>query len=95
LFISRSSAPGVQAETIQNRVNAALKKTKGQPVLLVAEAINMGDSKKLAQSGVMICYWNDNLANQVRMIINRDAEKRERLAISAKLLGLRGIVTVL
>jgi hypothetical protein len=94
LFISRSSAPGVQAETIQDRVNAALKKTKGQPVLLVAEATNMGASERLAQSGVMISYWNDRGANHVRMIINRAAEKRERLTISSRLLRL-SIVSLL
>jgi hypothetical protein len=94
LFICRSSAAGVESETLKDRVEAALKKTKGQPVLLVAEATTMNASKTLAQSGVMISYWNDAQANQVRMFINRTAEKRERLNISARLLGLR-LVTVL
>jgi hypothetical protein len=94
LFISRSSAPGVPAETIQNRVNAALQKTKGQPVLLVADASNMDESRRLASSGVIICYWNDRQANQVRMTINRQAEKGAQLSILAPLLRL-SIVSVL
>ena len=94
LFICRSSAPGIRGETATQRINAALAKTKGQPVLLVAEGNNMAESKRLANAGVMICYWNNIQSNQVSMIINRAAEKRERLIISSRLLGLP-LVTVL
>ena len=94
LFISRSSAPGVPTERMQARVNAALQKTKGQPVLLVGEVIKMAESKRLAKSGVTICYWNDFQADRLKMHINQTAGKRERLLISSRLLGLR-LVTVL
>ncbi len=86
LFVCRS---GAQGESVQRRVQAALAIAKGQPTLVVAEATSIDAAMQLARSGVMICYWNDTQTNQVRMLVNRDAERREKLNISARLLGLR------
>ncbi len=94
LFISRSSAPGSRAETVQERVSVALQKTKGQPVLLVGEAVNKRESESIAASGVTICYWNDLNADRLKMIINRQAERNAQLTIRAPLLHL-SIVTLL
>ena len=92
LFISRFSAPGAPAETPQDRVNAALEKTKGQPVLLVGEASNMVQSQRLARSGVIICYWKDFQADRLKMHINQTDGARNGLSIRSPLLRL-SIVT--
>ncbi|QDV41844.1 hypothetical protein Enr13x_16870 [Stieleria neptunia] len=94
LFISRNSTPGIFGETVLDRVNAALQKTKGQPVLLVGEANGKAESLAYARSGVIICYWNDLQARKLKMIINQTSALRERLDISARLLGLKIVTTL-
>ncbi|QEG00583.1 hypothetical protein Mal15_46540 [Stieleria maiorica] len=94
LFISRSSEAGVSRETVQDRANSAIQKTKGQSVLLVGEADGKSESETLANSGVMICYWNDLQAFRLKMFINKTVAQNERLNISSRLLGLK-LVTVL
>ncbi|WP_372896736.1 YfiR family protein, partial [Stieleria sp.] len=94
LFISRSSAPGVLGETAQSRVEAALQKTTGQPVVLVGEAENEAESLVYAKSGIIICYWNDLQEKRVKMVVNDTHAKRGQLKVLSPLLRLR-IVTVL
>ncbi len=94
LFISRSSASGVSGETVQDRVSAALLKTKGQSVVLVGEANSEAESNAFAKSGVIICYWNDVQNQLLKMVINDTVARREGLKIKSPLLRL-GVVTPL
>ncbi|MCS7471526.1 YfiR family protein [Stieleria sp. ICT_E10.1] len=94
LFISRSSAPGVPAETVQDRVSAALAKTKNQSVVLVGEASSKAESEAFAKSGVIICYWNDLQDQRLKMVINDTLARNEGLKIKSPLLRL-GVVTPL
>ncbi len=93
LFVSRLAEDGVRGETAEHRLLAALKSTEEHPVLLVTEAQRQADSRGLAEKGAVISYWSDPQNNKVKMFINRDAEKREGLKISSRLIGLRGVVT--
>jgi hypothetical protein len=85
LFVSRIAAAGHEGETAEDRLNAALAKTQGTPVLLVS------DTQGFARKGVVINFLVQ--ANLIRMEINQDAAQRAGLAIAAPLLGLN-VVTI-
>lgn len=96
LFVCRSADGAAAGETLQNRLDAVLERTTAKPVLIVAEAESENDSKKLAQKGAVVSYWNDGDKNRVKikMFINRQAERIQQLTISSQLLRL-SIVTIL
>ena len=88
LFISGTAADGGEEETAEDRLKAAVERTRGSPVLLVSE------SRGLAKKGAMINFRVDVQANSVRMDINLDATKRAGLSIAAPLLGLSSVTIV-
>lgn len=83
LFISSSSAVQGKAEKALERLQAALEKTKGSPVLVVS------DSPGFARKGAAINFLVDREENRVKLEINMDAVKRAGLKVSARLLGLQ------
>lgn len=80
LFISGEADAQADEKTAEERAKAALEKTKGSPVLLVA------DTMGLAQKGVMMNFVIEE--NKINIEVNLDAAKRAGLKISSKLLGL-------
>ncbi len=84
LFISRLASDG--KEPVGNRLQAALAKTAGAPVLLV------GESPGLATQGAMVNFLVQG--NIVKMEINRKAAEDAGLKISSELLGLKSVTIV-
>ena len=91
LFISALPVPTSEEKTADQRLKAAVEKTKGTPVLLV------GDTPGFAEKGVVINFLVDAQENRIKLEINRDAERRAGLKISAQLLALErsGVVRIL
>lgn len=83
LFISRLAVETRPAETPEDRLKAALEKTKGLPVLIVTE------TQGHASKGASIDLFVDPDTFDLRMEINPDSIKRAGLKVSAPLLGLR------
>jgi hypothetical protein len=83
LFIAAEPA-GNAKESAQERLAAALKKTKGQPVLVVTE------SAGLAQKGATVNFYIED--NLVKFEINLDAAKGANVQIHPKVLGLGKII---
>ena len=79
LFISRYAEPGREGETAEDRLEAALERTKDSPVLLVTE------TPGLAGKGAVINFLVDTQANRIKMEINLDAAERAGLIIGARL----------
>jgi hypothetical protein len=76
---------GEKDDAAEERLSEVLKKTKGQPVLVVAETEGM------AAKGAVINFFIDD--NRVKFEINPDAAKEAKLQISAKLLQVGKIVS--
>jgi len=91
LFISRYAEPGRAGETAEDRLEAALEKTKDLPVLLVTE------TPGLARRGAAINFAVDTRTNRLKMEINLDAAERAGLVVGARLLELekRGMVRII
>ncbi len=91
LFISPIPAAGRQADNVDERLNAAIAKLKelnSQHVLLVS------DTKGMVWKGTTIDFFYNPEMDRVNMLINRDAEGRAGLTISAEVLSLRVVKTV-
>jgi hypothetical protein len=88
LFISPVAAEGVTEESAEERLQSALEKTKGSPVLLVS------DIQGFSRKGVVINFVVDARANVVRLEINEDAEERAGVKIAAALKGLKVVTLV-
>ena len=91
LFLSAIPAEGRQGEKVEERLNAALQKLqelKTPHVLLVS------DTKGMVWKGTAIDFYFNTNMNRVNMLINRDAEKRAGLTISAQVLALRVVQAV-
>jgi hypothetical protein len=82
LFISSAPAKG-RNETAEERLKAALAKTKGSPVLIVS------DTPGLARKGAAISFLIDRQENRIKLEINPEAAKRAGLKISSRLLALQ------
>jgi hypothetical protein len=83
LFIAAEAAAD-HKESAAERLEAALQKTKGTPVLIVAE------NEGLAQKGATINFYIED--NNVKFEINLDAVKRADLQISSKVLRVGKII---
>ncbi len=86
LFISHAPAEG-RKETAAERLEAAMEVVGKQPVLIVTETASF------ARRGSVINFEDDRQAKLIRMEINRTAERRAELQVSADLLNL-SVVTV-
>jgi len=74
LFIS-PDAPRGSDETRRQRLQAALMKTRGKPVLLVS------DSSNFERRGVTINFFADNRANRLKFRINTDVAARANINV--------------
>jgi YfiR/HmsC-like len=83
LFIAREPAAG-RKESAAERLEAALKKIKDAPVLVVTE------TEGLAQKGATINFYIEE--NNVKFEVNLDAVKRADLQISSKVLRLAKVI---
>jgi hypothetical protein len=74
----------VPSSTSADETAAAIRKTRGSPVLLV------GENPAFAEDGGAVTFFIEE--NKVRFEINVDVARRQQLKISSKLLGLAKIV---
>jgi uncharacterized protein DUF4154 len=83
LYVSQTATEKSQERTLQERRDAALKLTKGKPVLLT------GDTAELAAQGFPANMLFDRTTNLIRLEINPDAANRAGLKLAPDLLRLK------
>jgi len=84
LFVASTGTAASAEKSAEDRVKAALEKTNGSPVLVIA------DSKGLAPLGASVGFFVES--NKVKLEINKTAATRAGLTISSKLMALKGTV---
>lgn len=86
LFLSAEADEKAEEKTVNDRLKAALTKTKGSPVLVVS------DTEGLAQKGTIINF--SIVGNSLKLEINPAAATRAGLKINPRLLALPSVIIV-
>ena len=82
MYVSDTAAPNSVEQAFKERLDAALKLTAGEPVLLLGAAPGLGSR------GVAANMLFDRTNNRIRLEINPDAAARNGLKIAPQLLRL-------
>lgn len=82
LYVSDTAAPNSVEQAFKERLDAALKLTAGEPVLLLGAAPGLGSR------GVAANMLFDRTNNRIRLEINPDAAARSGLKVAPQLLRL-------